>query len=259
MWALALAAAITLEGEAMGNEAAAPQQSAANPPPSSDPVAKIVGPPESKPGDMVILKTDGSSGKTFRWAVFPKSVQSRYYPVDDGHTVLFASSEPCVVYFVLGVAAGDKLSFASHTLRNGTPGPEPPGPGPEPPGPGPEPPDPSDPYAKLKQVSRAEAAKTPQAKRQQVAAALVQATESTASAIAAGGFANMEQARQGWRARCRAGVYASTGDYKHVLDWSQWAIAVGVELKRLDQQQTFDTNRYAAALRAVAESLQGVQ
>lgn len=96
------------------------------------PVAAIVGPEESLPGDLVVLRTDGSVGTDFKWAIVPETAAGRYLAVDGGKSVVFASRTPGSYAFILGVANEGEVALSVHTLLNRE-GPDPdPDPNPDP-------------------------------------------------------------------------------------------------------------------------------
>lgn len=106
-----------------------------------EPLAKIVGPTEAAPGNLVILRTEGTVGTGHRWAVIPQAAEGSFLPVTDANgqqAAVFAVSRPGTYTFVLAVAEDGKAALATHTLTLGGG----PGPGPDPtpdPDPGPSP------------------------------------------------------------------------------------------------------------------------
>ncbi|MHA2101333.1 MAG: PKD domain-containing protein [Candidatus Kariarchaeaceae archaeon] len=103
---------------------------------NAEPVAKIVGPEEVEPGNLVILRTEGTVGSGHQWLIIPESAKGSFFPAVDSsgnHVVLFANSRPGVYTFVLGVAEGDVSALAKHTLKQGKIIPDPdPNPSPKP-------------------------------------------------------------------------------------------------------------------------------
>lgn len=104
------------------------------------PVAVIVGPTEAVPGDLVILRTTGTVGSGHTWLILPESAESKFLPILDSsgnQAAVFASSQPGVYVFILGVAEGDRVSLTKHVLTQGSAPPPPVPPDPDPPGPDP--------------------------------------------------------------------------------------------------------------------------
>ncbi|MBN2024060.1 MAG: hypothetical protein JW809_14855 [Pirellulales bacterium] len=99
------------------------------------PVAKITGPTESLPGDLVVLKTDGTVGAGFAWTVDgPDGVDARWFATDGGKNVVFAARTPGRYLFVLAVCADGQVAQTKHVLLNQENGPGPnPTPNPYPP------------------------------------------------------------------------------------------------------------------------------
>lgn len=106
------------------------------------PVAIITGPTEATPGDLVILRTEGSVGSGHTWLILPAEASGSFLPlitVDGSQAAVFASSRPGTYIFVLAVAQADQAAVTAHTLRQGQPPPPVPDPD-DPDPPGPEPP-----------------------------------------------------------------------------------------------------------------------
>lgn len=100
--------------------------------------AVIVGPNESKPGDLIILDASRSEGLAFQWVL--TNSNKTYLPVEKGTKVVFSSGDPGEYIFVLVVGGEDNnknlvVDTAQHKVvitGNPSPGPTP-GPGPNPP------------------------------------------------------------------------------------------------------------------------------
>lgn len=101
--------------------------------------ARVEGPANANPGDLVVLDASGSVGAT-RYAWLLAGSDKTFLPVDGGRRVVFASGTQGAYTFVLSVAGLDDegkadLAMVRHVLTIGKPSP---GPNP-PPGPDPEP------------------------------------------------------------------------------------------------------------------------
>lgn len=108
----------------------------------AEPVVQITGPTEAEPGNLIILRTEGTVGTGHVWKVIPEEAQDKFLPVTDNkgqQAAVFASSKPGRYTFVLAVAEAGEAAIGSHTLLLGKPDPDP---NPNPPDPGPDPPDP---------------------------------------------------------------------------------------------------------------------
>jgi hypothetical protein len=107
------------------------------------PVAKITGPKESPPGELVILDASQSQGLGYLWLLV--NSQKSFLPVDNGLKCVFSTGTPGDYAFVLIVSGtnpngGPAAATAQHTLHvtGNTPEPPIPTPGPTPnPTPGP--------------------------------------------------------------------------------------------------------------------------
>ena len=104
---------------------------------TAQPVAVIVGPTESQPGNLVVLRTTGTTGSGHVWLVLPAPSAVNFLPVIDStgqQAAVFASGTPGTYTFVLAVAQGDLAAMTTHELviLGDVPNP-------------PDPPDPADP------------------------------------------------------------------------------------------------------------------
>lgn len=108
----------------------------------ADAVARITGPTEANPGDLVILSAAESDGDSYSWTLANSS--KAFLPVEQNTKCVFASGEPGKYVFVLGVSkanpeAGSTVDVVTHTVVVGIPQPQPPTPEPRPPRPNPSP------------------------------------------------------------------------------------------------------------------------
>jgi len=104
----------------------------------AEPKAVILGPSRSLPGDLVVLKTDGTVGSGHAWSVDgPEGVDARWFAVDGGKNVVFAARKAGRYVFFLAVAelvdGKPAVAMAKHVLHNAEEGPDPnPQPDPDP-------------------------------------------------------------------------------------------------------------------------------
>jgi len=104
------------------------------------PLAKITGPSEGSPGNLVILRAEGSIGSGHIWLILPPEASDNFLPVLDAsgnQAAVFASSKPGTYTFILAVAQDNQVAIAFHILNQGTPPPIPDPDDPDPPGPEP--------------------------------------------------------------------------------------------------------------------------
>jgi hypothetical protein len=111
------------------------------PQPAPEPVARIAGPAEVAPGDLVTLDSAGSVGDGFAWARVDRD--SGYLPVNGDRQCVFATGTPGEYTFILFAARSSPIKVASARFKVTVKGPTVPTPKPAdptvPPGPGPTP------------------------------------------------------------------------------------------------------------------------
>lgn len=115
------------------------------PAPAPEPVARIAGPAEVAPGDLVTLDSAGSVGDGFAWARVDRD--SGYLPVNGDRQCVFATGTPGEYTFILFAARSSPIKVASARFKVAVKGPAAPTPTPTPkptdppvpPGPGPTP------------------------------------------------------------------------------------------------------------------------
>ena len=113
---------------------AASPHSANAPPRVFTPTAVIIAPEQGEPGNLVIIRTDGTIGEGHQWVILPTSESSHFLPVLDSagnHAAVYASRYEGAVVFVLAVAQDNEVAVAVHQLVQGD-NPNPPGPQPPP-------------------------------------------------------------------------------------------------------------------------------
>ena len=223
------------------------------------PEARITGPSESQPGDLVILKSEGSQARKFGWLVFPASMARFALPVEGGTSVIFASRQPADVDFALIAVAGDEFATAVQTVHNGTaPGPSPPvPPGPTPPvPPNPDPPLPVPPdYASLTQAIIRYGAEVDPQHRSSGAVKLVAVCDQQAAAIGAGTYQTIDDALVGFRKAA-----ADSLTWAENAAWWPATTKLKADLGRLDQAgKLSDLNGMRQALTAIAAGLRQVR
>lgn len=188
-----------------------------------DPLAKIDGPESSPAGDPVQLSSKGSVGGPAEWKIVPASAAKNIFPTTDG--IVFASREPGVYTFILGVAAGDRCSIAVHELNNQSDGSRP-NPKPEP---KPGPVGPSTGWeSQLEAEVRAIVAKVGPTDEKRLADLrnLADSMDVNAELADRGGFSNLSEARTKMRESNRKVLEERTEAWKGLRDgieqvWSQ--------------------------------------
>lgn len=194
------------------------------PSPPGKPVAKIVGPERSEPGDLVVMRVGDGSANSYVWRVYPAQYEGKTFQVENGRAIVFASRQPCVVAFILVATAGDQSDIAIQELFNGIDsGPNPPGPSPTPPGPVPPTPTPTDFSGKIRTLANQ---LVPQEGRAEAAKALAAAYTAQVSAIAAGTYKTPAEARAG----VREAAHTALG-YTRTQLWTPWFVATGKEIE----------------------------
>jgi len=220
----------------------------------AQPVAKITGPKESPPGEMVVLSSTGSTGDNLKW-IKPEGLQTLQVGCAVLDTqVVFATNKPGVYKFVLIVA--DKqaaIDYVEHTVTIGTPGN---GPGPVP-GPAPNPtpaPNPSDPsrWSGLQNISKEGADRiNDAATRSKLKATIAAVVLDIDSKCAAGQCPTVDAAKDQVRRSIEATLLTRLGPSAKI-DWSLWRKANQTELDRVGLA---DIKDYVAALKSIGSGL----
>lgn len=229
---------------------------------AADPKAVVVGPPSSQPGDLVVLRTDGSAGRDFRWSVVPKEATTQFFAFNqyapevdaDGKTVMrlsgsvgiFASRKPGTYTFILAVGQGDKVDVVSHVLQNGEV---------VPPGPNPPPPPNPDPKTGWAAWAKATAEKLiPPQGRRAAALSLASAMDSVCAAVDSGTLKTPKEARE----EIRRANHRALGDRAQA--WKAFSDAFDAELRTLlASGKLAELSQYREIWAGVARGLKEVQ
>lgn len=118
---------------------------------AAEPVARIVGPTENTPGNLVVLRTDGTVGTGHTWKIIPPEAEQFFLPILDSsgaQAAVFSTNKGGTFTFILTVSENgvvdweaktlgpSQTAIAVHTLVQGAkPPPDPDPPDPPPPGP----------------------------------------------------------------------------------------------------------------------------
>lgn len=229
---------------------------------AADPKAVIVGPSSSQPGDLVVLRTDGSVGRDFRWSVVPKEATTQFFAFNqyapevdaDGKTVMrlsgsvgiFASRKPGTYTFILAVGQGDKVDVVSQVLQNGEVAPPNPNP--------PLPPNP-DPKAGWAAWAKATAERlVPPEGRRSASLSLGSAMESVCAAVDSGTLKTPREARE----EIRRADHRALGERAQA--WKAFSDALDGEMQKiLAGGKLTELSQYREIWAGVASGLKGVQ
>lgn len=218
---------------------------------ATGPVAKIVGPKQAPPGEMVILSSTGSTGDNLKW-IKPEGLQT----LQVGCTLLdtqmvFSTVKPGVYKFTLIVA--DKqaaIDYTEHVVTIGIPKPNPEDPA-DPPPVDPPVPNPSK-WTGLQSASKAAADRlNDSTTRSRLKASIAATILDIDSKCAAGQCPTLQAAQAMVRQSIEASLLARTGVSAQV-DWVSWRKANQDEMNRVG---VLDLKDYLIAVKAMGSGL----
>lgn len=218
----------------------------------AQPSAKIIGPTQSPPGEMVVLSSTGSTGDNLKW-VKPEGLQTLQVGCSLLDTqVVFATTKPGAYKFMLIVADKEaRIDYVEHTVTiGGTVQPPPVDPG-DPIKPPPVDPSPTK-WTSLQNASKTSADRmNDSSTRSKLKAAIAAVALDIAGRCELGQCPTVEAAKDQVKRSIEQTLLARTGQSAQ-LDWTQWRKANQAELDRLG---IVDCKDYLAAVRAIGSGL----
>ncbi len=216
----------------------------------AQPVAKITGPAQSPPGEMVVLSSTGSTGDNLRW-IKPDNLQTLQVGCTLLDTqVVFATSKVGTYKFVLIVADKEaRIDYVEHTVTVGNSKPAPGEPDPKP-DPKPDQPIPGK-WNALQASSKIEADKVNDPSTRSKLKAAIAATILEIEGKCASGNCPTLQAAQGQVRVAIEATLLSRGENRNTF-WVDWRKAYLNEMNKLG---LVDLKDYLAAVKAMGSGL----